>query len=268
MANRMYEILNGHFKKAISEPEQYVIFSRHTETINKFYIMIRNISGPYGMFESAEFLFEMETPPDFPHKPPTFKALTPNGVYKLGATCCISIGQYHPQNYRAVSGIREFPIELANGFIGCTCECTKKCDCTTLDKSGGINLEKHPVEFRKKVAKESRQYNLKHNREILENMELQYAEYSKKWEEHLSKMQPEERVRLNFRGVIFEQPKVEPAKVEQPKVEPAKSEPAKSEQLKPESAKSEQLKPEPAKVEQPKPEQPQKKKITIKLKKN
>ncbi len=279
MANRMYEILNGHFKKAVSEPEQYVIFSRHTDSINKFYIMIRNISGPYNMFESGEFLFEMETPPDFPHKPPKFKALTPNGVYKLGEPCCISIGHFHPQSYRAVSGIREFPIELANGFIGCTCECKKKCDCTTLDKSGGINLEQHPIEFRKKLALASKQYNLKHNKEVLENMELQYAEYSKKWEEHLSKMQPAERFRLNFRDVIFEKaiitesntPKtsevrnpseIKPLNEIKPLEEIKPLNEIKPTEIKPTEIKPDTLK----KPAEQKP--PPKKKITIKLKKN
>jgi len=174
----MQTALLGNFKAATREPCEYVVYAM-SDNIKTWHILIRNISGEGDLFEGGEYLFRMTTTSNFPASPPNFIALTPNGVYKVNNTVCISIGVYHANNFKAVGGLGQFAVELANGIIGYE----------TLSKSGGIGILHTSVATKRDLAKASKTFNEKHHPDILESLRAAYASYAPKWD--LSKSPPE-----------------------------------------------------------------------------
>jgi len=85
------------------------------------YVMIAGLSYPY---RGGEYLFLMDIPAEFPHKPPGFQALTNNGVYSPGPRICISVGEYHAEDrrsaahgHRAARNLLGFVTEVLNGML-------------------------------------------------------------------------------------------------------------------------------------------------------
>ncbi len=71
----------------------------------RWWVRVRDIEGEKGEFIDGEYLFELTANGDPLHKPPTFKVMTPNGLYTPGTTSiCISNGQYHSNNYAPGKG--------------------------------------------------------------------------------------------------------------------------------------------------------------------
>lgn len=185
--NRFIRVLHAQFEKAVREPNPYIVFARHPEKINTWYIKLHNFDGDHGEFKNGEFLFEMIAPNEFPMKPPHFYALTDNGVYKAGldeegkrAKICISIGEFHADNYPATLGMAGFAEQLLSGLIGWR------------SLGSGINVfvfdgmtinqkEKKTHEI-KKISEMSKEKNLKNYEDILKLLDESYEEYSKKWD--------------------------------------------------------------------------------------
>ena len=115
---RFARIVQGHFRKATREPNEYLIFAMNPSKINEIYVLVRNMSGDDGEWDGGNFLFRMVLPSGFPTEPPSFYAMNENGVYGVEQKCCIAIGEFHSADYRPVLGVTGFARELANGMIG------------------------------------------------------------------------------------------------------------------------------------------------------
>jgi len=164
-------VMQGHFKKSIKEKSEYIKYAMDPDNIKIIYVLIHNISGPKDEFIGGEFLFKMDAPKEFPFKPPSFIAYTPNGVYDVNKSVCISIGIYHSNDYRPALGISGFAQELANGLM-----------CYN-DLGTGINLIHNSTKpaDKKKYAQESVAFNNKHYPQIMKMINEQYAAYSAAW---------------------------------------------------------------------------------------
>jgi ubiquitin-protein ligase len=169
---KLMRIMASHFQKATREPEEFVQFAIDESDPQTWYLKVRNLSGKNGELEGGEYLFEMWAPPEFPFKPPKFTALTPNGVYEVNQSICISIGEYHADQYRATLGMLGFAKELANGIM-----CW-----TDLGHGIGIIHMHNSIDDKRQWARASREYNLKHNPKILRKIEDSFDEYSRKWD--------------------------------------------------------------------------------------
>lgn len=175
---RLMKIMMAQFTKATREPEEFVKFSIDEADPQTWYIIVRNLSGKEGELEGGEYLFKMWAPTEFPFKPPKFTALTPNGVYEVEQSICISIGEYHSDQYQATLGMLGFAKELANGVM-----CWK-------DMGHGIGIihMQNSVADKRKWAQDSRAYNRKYHAKIVDNIEQTYKAYSAKWD--VSKLPP------------------------------------------------------------------------------
>jgi len=167
--NRNVLRINAQFQKAIKEPNEYIKFAVDDDPYT-WLILIHNISGNKDEYLGGEFIFRMILPKDFPYNPPEFYALTPNGLYDCHKKCCISIGEFHKDEYRAVLGASGFAKELANGLINWH------------EVESGMNMLRTNYEEKKGLAKSSRDYNLKFNKKFLDLIENQFKSYSKKWD--------------------------------------------------------------------------------------
>lgn len=169
---RMARILAAQFKtKGIKEPHEYVQY-HITDNPYVWYIKVRNLWGVDGELQAGEYLFEVRAPEDITAQPPKFTALTPNGIYDINQPVCISIGEYHANQWQATLGMPGFCNELANGMMSYP------------DLHHGIAIIQHQTTKadKRKLAEQSRAYNLKHYGQIVRDIEDTYEEYSKKWD--------------------------------------------------------------------------------------
>jgi hypothetical protein len=83
-------------------------------------VLIGGLAAP---FEHGEYIFSYRAGDGFPTKPPErLRSHTLNGVF-TGApggsdNICISIGQYHPENWRAGLGLAGFGTSLVSSLVG------------------------------------------------------------------------------------------------------------------------------------------------------
>jgi len=172
------------YEKATKEPDEYIKYAINEDNPSEWYIMIHNIAGDNDEYVEGEFLFRMTLNDNFPYDPPSFIALTPNGLYTIGVVCCISIGEFHKKDYRTVLGVSGFAKELANGLMNWR------------HIGSGLNLMKTTEMEKRKYAKQSKEYNEKNNKKILNMINEQYKKYSKKWD--LSKISDDLKKKLNI----------------------------------------------------------------------
>jgi hypothetical protein len=204
MADNTQTLIN-HYKKAIRNPESSVIFTMSSTNPKLWYILIRNIGGFHDEYQNGEFLFSLEATDKFPFSPPRFHALTPNGVYEKDQICCISIGQYHVDQYPSAMGMRGFAIDgLANGLI----------NHKNLLESGGINLIRTTESQKKAFAKESRQFNWKTYPEQMKLLESAYESYALNWDLATMKSQVDTISKYNFGKLNFTKIAIEKSRLE------------------------------------------------------
>jgi len=112
--------------------------------LGTWWIRITGLAYPY---EDGEYIVKIVAPKDYPFKPPKYYFQTPNGLYTPHENCCINIGSYHADQYRAVLGMLGF----ANQLIGAMLQWK------TI--GSGISLVKTSEEKKMELAEASRHYN-------------------------------------------------------------------------------------------------------------
>ncbi len=97
--------LMKHFREVLKYRHEYVDVILVDKDTFEFIFRIKNMKGADDEFIGGEYLLRLIPPNDYPYKPPDFKFLTPNGIYELNSSVCLSTGRYHSQNYRATGGM-------------------------------------------------------------------------------------------------------------------------------------------------------------------
>lgn len=153
---RFVKTLMAHYKKATTAPHPYIKVAMSADDVAKWYFLIHNLDEPY---KGGEYLFEMRAPTDFPFKPPTFICHTPNGFYDIGGPICISIGEFHSNNYRATLGMMGFAEQVMAGLIDAK------------NMGDGIRLINTTDTQKKKYATASNEYNRNKHADIMKLFE-------------------------------------------------------------------------------------------------
>lgn len=165
--------LVNHFAAAIADPEEHIKYVM-SDSVDKWYVKLHSIHGDQGEFIGGEYLVEIRAPEDFPFAPPKFTFLTPNGVYDTNKPVCISIGEYHKENYRATLQMAGFVRQLVSGIIGWQ------------QLGQGISIIKTTVAQKKMFAKNSTNYNLTHYADIDALVETNWAAYKLLWKKPIA----------------------------------------------------------------------------------
>jgi ubiquitin-conjugating enzyme E2 J1 len=72
------------------------------------------IAGPKDTdFEGGLYHGRITLPPSYPHAPPEFRFLTPNGRFETGVKICLSISSHHPEHWQPSWGVRTALTALA-----------------------------------------------------------------------------------------------------------------------------------------------------------
>ena len=150
-------------------PEPWIKFAMKSDDAMTWYVLLHNFEGDNGEFLHGQYLVRVEAGNEFPYKPPKFYFMTPNGVYDVEKEVCISIGQYHPDQYRAALGMSGFVKQLVSGMIGWQ------------SLGPGISIVTTSAERKRQLAAESAEYNAQFNAKIIADIEDAYEVYSAKW---------------------------------------------------------------------------------------
>jgi ubiquitin-protein ligase len=103
-------------------------------------------------YAGGRLLFRMDAPKEYPANPPKFVALTPNGVFTPNASLCISIGMYHPGEWRRYKplGLAGFAANgIFNGLVGFK------------DLRGGVGIQTTDRKTKERFARESWEFNVR-----------------------------------------------------------------------------------------------------------
>lgn len=166
---KLTKILNAQFKKACKEPVEHIKFYMSPEDCKTWYVLLHHLGGDNNEYDGGEYLVRMQLPEDFPFSPPSFYFMTHNGLYSYEKKVCISIGEYHKDEYRASLGVLGFTKNLISGMIGWK------------DMGAGINLLKPKEQDLRKHATESVAFNREKNAQILQKVNECFENYSAAW---------------------------------------------------------------------------------------
>ena len=158
------------YKKCISGPDPHMKFLM-CDDIGVWYILFENILGDEDEYKGGQYLAKFTMPDEFPYKPPQFQILTPNGLYDIEGKVCVSIGEFHSNQYPAVLGINGFAKNLVSGWIGWKL--------VSVGESIGILYT--DVATKRELAEISSAYNEIYYADIIAQINDNYAEYSRIW---------------------------------------------------------------------------------------
>lgn len=168
--SRATRIMHAHFSWAIKEPSEYMKFLIDEQNPSTWYILLHGMTGEENEFCGGEYLVRVTAPKDFPANPPSFYFMTENGLYKPEEKVCISIGEYHKDQYRAALKMSGFCQQLVSGLIGWR------------DMGGGINIVKTTAAQKSTLARQSTTYNATHHSNMIRSICENYNNYSQKWD--------------------------------------------------------------------------------------
>lgn len=132
--------------------QNFDVFLKDDSDMGKWIMRIRDLEGEW---VGGEYLLEVEAPDEFPFKAPKFLFLTPNGLYKHNEKVCISIGEYHNDNYPATMRIGMFIYTLIGAMI--VTHSQSKED--NIKVAGGYNILSTPKEHKQLLAQQSKAFN-------------------------------------------------------------------------------------------------------------
>lgn len=184
-SSRQSRVLQAQFNKAVREPNEFCKFAfKDDKTVNEWYVLLGNFDGDHDEFKGGEYLVRMVLPEKFPHEPPQFYFMTKNGLYDIEKKVCISIGEYHKDDYRAALGVAGFCNQLVSGLVGWE------------SMGNGISILKTTADEKRHLAQVSKEQNQKNHAAIIKHVNDTFARYSAKWDK--SKIPAEMQQRLGL----------------------------------------------------------------------
>jgi ubiquitin-protein ligase len=111
---RLTKVLMAQYSRFLKDPHPNLVAQIDEQDVRIWYFLIYGVDEP---FKEGEFIFRLVASNEFPHKPPSFDFITPNGVYETGGKICISISEFHNQNWRPSLGMAGFATQVYNGLV-------------------------------------------------------------------------------------------------------------------------------------------------------
>ena len=99
--DRLSKVLHTQYRYFHKHPDDHLMVIMD-ENIQEWYMMVVGLDSP---FLGGEYIFKFKIPVEFPMRPPSIEALTPNGVFDIGGPLCISIGEFHEHEHTWVPSI-------------------------------------------------------------------------------------------------------------------------------------------------------------------
>lgn len=174
---RFVKVMLSQYKKATSEADQYTKYYMDPNDVGTWYVLISGMDGDDDEFTGGEFIVRMVAPngsngkEPFPFSPPEFYFMTPTNIYDVEKKVCISIGEFHANDYRATLGMSGFVANLISGMIGWK------------SLGGGINIVNNGKQVGPKIqaSAASKKYNIDNHGKLRQQILDSYADYSSRF---------------------------------------------------------------------------------------
>ena len=169
MSRSIAKKLDAQLKKVLRDNNKYYTCCMDTEDIQKWYVLVKNLPEPY---EGGEYIFKLSIPEDFPDSPPSLAALTPNGLFELGGKCCVSIGEFHSNDHHKTNKKGDYGWKPSFGISGFVLQGAVNALLSFTDEERGVRLNNQSDEVKKRLASESREYNIDNNKIPMELLQI------------------------------------------------------------------------------------------------
>jgi len=152
---QLYQKDNFSFSNLILKP---------TENLGIWYAVIHDLKDTE--YEKGVYLMKIFVPDKYPLSPCDFQFLTPSGRFDINRKLCTSFSGYHKDLYSASWNL----VSMCCGFISFMNDDASK------PESKGIGSIVSTIEYKKQIAKESRNY-IKNNKVVFDIFETYFKEY-------------------------------------------------------------------------------------------
>lgn len=132
---------------ADDDRKKKITFKINEEDMKEVYFVIHNLDKPF----IGYYLGKIELPERYPHKPPGFKFITPNGRFDTNGKICTTFSNFHKESWSPAWNV----YDMIYGLITMMNESAKGIE-------GGVGGIEIPFNDRLKLAKESIKFNLNH----------------------------------------------------------------------------------------------------------
>ena len=181
VGNQIKRDVRNREKSATKSCAETFIYSVEEEDATHFYFLIFGLDDE---FKGGEYIFEFRLPDSFPDSPPhRLKFLTPNGVFDVNSSICISIGEFHRNESAKVMndgaivgwikgiGLFGFAKQIVNSMI-----------CWQGNHGIGYHGDQYSSSQRILYASESRAFNQKHYPKIMALFDDYLDNFPNHWE--------------------------------------------------------------------------------------
>ena len=169
MTRSICQRLHAQFKKVIKDNNEYYTCCMDTENIQTWYVLITNLPDPY---TDGEYIFKLTIPNEFPDNPPSFSALTPNGVMEMGGKICVSVGEFHRNDHHKSNSKGDYGWIPSLGISGFVLQGIINAMLSFDTKDHGVRLSNMTDEQKRRLGKLSKEYNLEHNKNIMDLFQI------------------------------------------------------------------------------------------------
>lgn len=130
--------------------EREYFLSVNENDMQNIYAIIRNLDGDY---EGGEYILHIKLPEEYPFKAPVLSFKTPNGRFNVDTNICLNISHFHPESWTPLINIDKIVMSVISILYD--------------DKIDGVGSQISSSDTKQKLAKESIQYNINMNSEVL-----------------------------------------------------------------------------------------------------
>lgn len=165
MTRSLIQRLSAQLKKVIKDDSEYYTCCMNTEDMTIWYVLIQNLPDPY---TNGEYIFKLKIPDDFPDNPPSLSALTPNGVMDMGGKICISLGEFHHNDYHRSGASGNYGWIPSLGISGFILQGIINAILSFDTDDRGVRLNNLTWGEKMELSKKSVDYNVKNNKYIMD----------------------------------------------------------------------------------------------------
>lgn len=147
---RVLKEIKDYKEKPESEKKVYSL-SFEENDLQNFFVIIRSMDGVY---EGGEYILRIKLPDEYPFKPPVISCMTPNGRFKEEVNICLNISHFHSESWSPLINLEKIILSVMSVFYD--------------DAIAGIGSIVTEDTSKKLLASQSKSYNQKHFKRILE----------------------------------------------------------------------------------------------------
>lgn len=136
---------------SVSSRERGFGISFQEHDLQNFFAIVRSMDGDY---KDGEYILHVKLPDNYPYSPPVISCETPNGRFSTNTNICLNISHFHSETWSPLITLEKIILSVMSIFYD--------------DTISGVGSIVTTPEEKKKLARSSHSYNIKHHQMVLE----------------------------------------------------------------------------------------------------